>query len=117
MSRGEPLFTGTIAAPDTIQRGSSFDVRIQTFGGGCTRSTAGADLAFNGQVAEIRPHNVTQTEHGTTCSADLLFLYDVVPVHFDSPGTATIRVIGQRQDGTTGGTDVPDTLEHRIVVR
>jgi hypothetical protein len=109
--------TGTIAAPDTIERGNSFDVRIETFGGGCTRSTAGADLALNGQVAEIRPHNVTEIQRGTVCTADLLFLYHVVAVRFDLPGTATIRVIGQRQDATTGTSDVPDTLERRIVVR
>jgi len=109
--------TATLTLPDSVKHTASFDVRVKTFAGGCIRETAPAQTIMRDRTAEIRLYNVGQGQRGTVCTADLLFLSHTVPIVFDSAGSATIRVIGGRQDASTAGGSVADTLEWAITVR
>lgn len=122
-SRAEPGLviinsdTAVIAAPDTVDDGTAFGVRIQTFGGGCTRSTARVEVVVTGLLAEIRPYNLTRMRSNGVCTSDLLYLFHELEVRFATAGVATIRVIGEQQGGSTGGASGPAVLERHLVVR
>jgi hypothetical protein len=106
--------TASIAAPDTVARGAPFEVRVRTFAGGCTREIARTGVRAAGDLVEIRPYN--QRRRSEVCTSDLLLLEHRARVTLESMGPATIRVLGEQRDGSTGGRDVAARLERRVIV-
>ena len=108
--------TADISAPASATRGVPFQVSVQTFAGGCTRTIAWTETKISGTVAEIRPYN--ETRRASNCTDDLIILMHTASVEFDQLGAATIRVIGEQRpfqgDGTRNG---PAQLEHQVVVQ
>lgn len=106
--------TATIESPDTVTVGEPFRVRITTFGGGCIRRTAGAEILPREGVIEIRPYN--HDTGGPICTRELMFLVHEIDVRAESAGPVVLRVIGTARDAGT-----PDTrtaqLERRIFAR
>lgn len=107
--------TATIAVPDSVGRGQEFVVRVKTFGGGCTRETAGADVSVTGSLAVIKPFN--RTRNASACTADLLFLEHSIRMRFDTAGRVVLRVIAEQRGSSTGGANRPAVLERSLVVR
>lgn len=106
--------TSTIASPDTVEVGAPFTVRVTTFGGGCVRSTAGADVTGGDGVIEIRPYN--HDTGGPICTSDLMFLTHEVDVRATAAGPLVIRVIGTRREANLPAA-VFTRLERGIFVR
>lgn len=103
--------TSRIVAPDSVARGTTFEISVPTFAGGCTREIARTDQAVAGTVLEIRPYNVTQ--RAKVCTDDLLILTHTAMARIDQPGLATIRVRAKQRPPAG---DAPAELERAITV-
>ncbi len=105
--------TAQIAAPDSVARGAPFEVSVETFGGGCTRTTARTEIRITGLVAEIRPYN--ETRRGGACTDDILILTHRTSVQFEQSGVALVRVLAeQRPMPGTGAVPVRPRLSVRL---
>jgi hypothetical protein len=80
--------------PATVQAGVPFVVRATTIGDGCTEAD-GAEVQRTGNIAVITAYDI---RHGEVCTMIAKFLTREVTVQFDTPGTATIRLVGRRVD-------------------
>ena len=109
--------TTRIVVADTVVRGTPFEVVLDTYGGGCTRSTVRTELGVAGRVALIRPYNRTRSWPGQGCDAVLLTLRHTKQLRVDTPGSFTIRVIGQQRGFHTDGNSAPAELTRVITVR
>jgi len=109
--------TTRIVVADTVVRGTPFEVVLDTYGGGCTRSTVRTELGVAGRVALIRPYNRTRSWPGQGCDAVLLTLRHTKQLRVDTPGSFTIRVIGQQRGFNTDGNSAPAELTRVITVR
>ena len=109
--------TAVITSPDTVDRGTSFTLRVRTIGGGCTHEVARTDVRSAGAVVEIRPYNLTNRQHGITCTADIYFLEHVATLRFAAAGVGVIRVFGVQYASSTSNQPSPAVLERRVVVR
>lgn len=106
--------TSQITAPTSVGRGVPFQVSVQTFAGGCTRTIARTELKVSGGIAEIRPFN--ETTKADVCFLDLILLTHTVTITGDQAGTLTIRVIGEQEPVATGGTG-PAQIDRRVTVQ
>ena len=109
--------TTRIVVADTVARGTPFDVVLDTYGGGCTRSTVRTEVGVGGRIALIRPFNRTRSWPGGGCDAVLLTLRHTAQLRVDTPGTFTIRVLGQHRGSDRYGGDAPAELTRVITVR
>ena len=101
--------------PDTVARGVPFTVRVQTFGGGCTREAARTEAKPVPTGVEIRPYNRTST--GTHCLTVLLYLYHTSTLSLNTSGSATVAVVGAQRGVSSSPQTEPARLEHTIFVR
>ena len=109
--------TTLITVADTVSSGATFLVKLDTYGGGCTRNTVRTDVSVTGRVVELRPYNRTRGFPGQGCTSDLMLLRHEPGVRVNTPGPLTIRVIGQQRGSTTGGDNAPASLTKVITVR
>jgi hypothetical protein len=106
--------TALIMAPDTVTRGTAFEVSVETFGGGCTRSTGRTDVRITGLVLEIRPYN--ETRRSDVCTDDLIMLTHQAFVQFSQPGVALVRVVGAQEPTQGAGTGSAE-VTRQVVIR
>jgi hypothetical protein len=98
-----------IDVPESVQRGTSFTIRVRTYGDGCT-SKARTDVKVEGRRVTVEPMN---TEiRGVACTQILLSIEHTATVTFDSPGPVQVVVRGRRQPG-----DDVVTFERTVQVR
>jgi hypothetical protein len=107
----------SIVMPDTVVRGVPFEVRVPTYGGGCTRAIARTDVHVVGTVVEIRPVNRTVVVPGGGCTRDLLILEHRATVIVTTVGTVVVRVLGVERNAETGNATIAVTIDRQIVVR
>jgi hypothetical protein len=109
--------TARIAAPDSVAPGVAFEVRVVTFGGGCTRAVAGTEVRDAPDGVEVRPYN--RREEASGCTRDLLYLEHRAAVRLATPGVHTLRVLGATERRGADGrvTAEPAELTRRVVVR
>jgi hypothetical protein len=98
-----------VTAPDTAKRLQPITVTITSYGGGCI-SQGETDVAISDLQAEIRPYRYEVVGPDVVCTLELRVFEHVATLQFAKLGTATIRVLGERQPGT-------EAIEvHRLVV-
>ena len=107
--------TATIVAPDSVDRGTVFEVSVETFAGGCTRTIARTERRVLGSVLELRP--VNETRRAQACTDDLLILVHRVTLRFDQPGPVTIRVVAEQRPVNSSSRNGPAQLERVVIVR
>ena len=107
--------TSTIVVADTVLHGASFEVRFNTFAGGCVRETAGTQLAESGSDVVIRPFN--RNSGHSACDASLIYLDHVVRLKRDMAGEFVLRIIGNQRPWGTGVGSGPAELTRRVVVK
>jgi hypothetical protein len=109
--------TARIAAPDSVEPGAAFEVRVVTFGGGCVRDIARTEVRDASNGVEIRPYN--RREEASGCTRDLLYLEHRAAVRLATPGIRTLRVLGATERRGADGrvTAGPAELTRRVVVR
>ncbi len=99
----------SVIIPDTVQAGTPFTVTVRTFGDGCY-SFARTEIEMDGMAAEIRPYDSRKTD--VACPEILLTIEHTATLRFDTPGLATVRVVGRRTPS-----EAEDRLEKQVVVR
>ena len=109
--------TTDLHVADTVNAGSEFTVRVDTYTGSCTTGLARTDLAVVGRVAEIRPYNRTKTVAGGRCTTDVETLPHNAKIRVDTPGPLTIRVFGSRRTSSSADATVPAQITRVITVR
>ena len=92
----DPSAVGTILVPRSVTTGQTFVVSVGTNGGGCV-SPEGAEVRVSGLLAEIIPYDRVRTD--LPCDLALHWYPRDVLLRFDSPGLATIQIIGQGEQG------------------
>lgn len=107
--------TSRISAPDTVNRGTEFEISFQTFAGGCTRAIARTDTAISNNVIRIAAFD--RSSGDAACTRDLLLLRHAVRVRLNVQGPATIRVVGEQRGGSTGAVNGPAELSRQLIVR
>jgi hypothetical protein len=114
--------TGVITAPTTALVDEEFVVTISTFLGGCDR-VGDTQVDSDGITATI-----TVYDHfalGGSCTSELVRAAHTATLHFDQPGTVTLRVQGRQLSDTmlNEGSLImlneskPITIEQQIVVK
>lgn len=83
--------------PVIVQAGETFDVRVKTFGGGCT-AKGDTEVQMSSARATIRPYDYEPTTD-TVCIEVLVVHTHEAAVRFDRRGPATVTVIGRRRPG------------------
>lgn len=102
-----------ITVPNVVQQGDGFDVKITTFGGGCT-VLGGVDFDVEGLSATLTPYDYNTATAATSCSTELKRLEHTATFKFDEAGTATIAVKGLSEDDSGA---VETTITRTIEVR
>ena len=88
-----------VTLPDTAKRLQPITVTITSYGGGCI-SQGETDVAVSDLQAEIRPYRYEVVGPGVICTLELRVFEHVATLQFAKSGTATVRVLGERQPGT-----------------
>jgi|GEM_PF-2447770 len=96
-------------APDTVDEGQTFTVSVRTWGGGCV-GRGPTRVNRDGSTVRIEPIDIEVVAE--VCTAGLARFLHTADVTLDSPGTATLRVVGRRLPG-----DEVVTLERILVAR
>ncbi len=111
--------TARMTAPDTVALGDGVTLSVLTFGGGCTRAIARAEVGpvpnTNGGSAVVRLFN--RNDGGSICASDLLTIEQRVTVPATARGHLIIRVEGANRGMETNWTTVPWVLTRTIFVR
>jgi hypothetical protein len=103
--------TAAIVAPDTVTRGTSFDIRFQTREDGCTELPAREAVQITGDSVLVWSWVRTTIQ----CNNDkLLLMPHSVSVTLDRPGAARIYVFGRKMEHGVAG---DFTLSRRIFVK
>lgn len=95
-----PGYGVVITVPDTVRRGSSFDVRFVTYGNGCVRPGVARDIEVRreGDVLTFVPWDYRLRPAGgpsaLSCSDELNVFQREATFRFANPGRGTIRMIG-----------------------
>ena len=108
--------TSEVTIPESVTRGVPFEVRIRTFGGGCTRQTGRTNVVEQGNEIVILPYNKRSVGDGV-CTADIKYLIHTVRVTRDAPGELGLRIVGDRKDGSTNFQAVRAELTMSVTVR
>ena len=83
-----------IEAPATAPAGTSFEVRVTTYGGGCIRQ-GDTEVQTDGLRSTITPFDVNVTPPaGGACTDDLRLYQHVAQVRFDAAGEARVIIRG-----------------------
>ncbi|HYW07902.1 MAG TPA: hypothetical protein VE913_13160 [Longimicrobium sp.] len=110
--------TAAFTVPQRVTAGEQFTASVTVFAGGCTRGVGRADARVAGNTAEIRLF--MDRVEAESCPANLLLLRRDVRLRFDTPGEATVRVIGIREgppaDSSGPSYTRPARLERRVRV-
>lgn len=85
-----------VTVPATAQRGQPFEVKVTTVGGGCI-SEGPTRTLVQGMTAEVRPYDVH--DGNLACTPNILLFEHTATLRFDTPGTATVRVLGAGEPG------------------
>jgi hypothetical protein len=113
--------TARVTAPAVAAAGSNVALTVETFGGGCTRETARAEVvpastaAGGSDFALARLFN--RTTGARACTDDLAFLEHRVVVPAGGPGALVIRISGANRGAETDWNTVPWVLTHTVTVR
>ncbi|GLC25915.1 hypothetical protein [Roseisolibacter agri] len=111
--------TARITAPDTVALGAGVTLSVATFGGGCTREAARAEVSpvpqTNGGSVVVRLFN--RNNGARICSSDGLTIEHRVTVPATARGHLIIRVEGANQGMETNWNVVPWVLTRTVVVR
>lgn len=99
-----------LAAPDTVQAGSTFDVEVTTIGPNMCWSAADAKVTYDGHKVTIVPYDYV--EEGA-CAQAIVRPSRTVELQFDTPGEATIRVQGR---ATRHDEDITSEVSTTVVV-
>ena len=101
-----------LVAPDTVTAGTTFDVSVRTYGGGCV--DPGDTEIVVGRVVELRPFDIftTHLPRGYACPAILATYTHTVSLRIDQTGATTLRAIGRAGPGDTAA-----IVERTVFVR
>jgi len=108
--------TSEVTVPESVTRGVSFEIRIRTFGGGCTRRTGRTHVVERANELVILPYNKRGVGDGV-CTADIKYLTHAVEVTREQPGELLVRIIGHREDRSTNFQAVPAELTVSVTIR
>jgi hypothetical protein len=99
----EPML---IEAPTSVPVGSSFTVRVATFGGGCeSLEDTTVELVEDGAI--VTPFDRTHIPgENEACTDPLLTFFHEASLSFSSPGSKIVRIHGRRVAG-----DIDQELE------
>lgn len=107
---------GTIDAPDQVQVGETFLVRVSTVGlDGCWEPVD-AQVAVEGLTATVEPLDSRGDRENVACTQALEFLEHPVELSFAEAGEAVIRVEGRSVVGREEAETTPITLEATVQV-
>jgi hypothetical protein len=106
----------TIIAPDKVRAGEEFQVTVTTVGGGCDEAGDNGVVAGEG-TASVYVYDFTSANRpNTVCPAIIKTFRHEVPLVFDQPGQAVIRVWGRRSGRFEPQGGSPAVLEFRVQV-
>ena len=101
----------TVTVPDTVDRAAPFDVKLTTYGDGCTQ-LGDTPVSTAGAVITVAPHDVFATGKDVVCPDILLGLEHIASVSVATPGVVTIRIRGRDYPA-----DSALVIERQVVVR
>lgn len=108
-----------VVAPDTVVRGASVPLTVTTFGGGCVRESARADVVpvpnTNGGSVVVRLYN--RNSGGQVCASDLFSIEHRVTIVAPQANYLSIRIEGVNRGMETNWNTVPWVLTRDIIVR
>lgn len=111
--------TARMSAPDTVALGAEVPLSVSTFGGGCTREAARAEVSpvpqTNGGSVVVRLFN--RNTGARICSSDGLTIEHRVTVPATARGHLIVRVEGANQGMETNWNVVPWVLTRTVYVR
>lgn len=113
----DPADVTPVQAPSSVAVGERFTITITTTGSGCER-LGDTGVLLGERDAVIYVYDFTSANRpGVACTMIFKHLKREVPLTFQQPGEAVIRVWGRRStpDGAPGGE--PLMVERRIQVR
>jgi hypothetical protein len=89
-----------IEIPSTVSRGTDFEVRVRTYGGGCI-DEGDTEVTMAESHAELRPFDifVTHLPPNVACPDVLRVYVHRATLRFAQAGTATVRVRGRSVPG------------------
>lgn len=85
-----------VEVPKTATRGTPFDVKVTTYGGGCI-SQGDTEVEVQGAGAVVTPYDVEVRDPELVCTLELRTFVHVASVRFDAPGPAVVTVRGVRE--------------------
>jgi hypothetical protein len=97
--------TGTesdFAAPASAPVGADFTVSLKTYGGGCIEPYD-TQLTVTNEDALVVPRDEYYVRGDVGCNLILIYYEHQAVMHFDTPGTKTIRIRGRQQKPLTAG--------------
>ena len=98
-----------VQAPDTVDAGASFTVSVRTWGGGCV-SEGPTRVSRDGSTVRVEPIDIEVLAE--VCTSELASFMHTGEVTLESPGEATLQIVGRRLPA-----DEITTLERTVVVR
>ena len=102
-----------VAVPDTVLRGVSFAVSINSHGSLCLKGADHTDVVYVADTAVIRPYDRISSG---PCNGDALrVVLHTASIAFDRVGPAVVRFEGVKP--AAGGGVTPMTVERAITVR
>ncbi len=112
--------SGRVVLPDTVARGTPFTVTVETFGGGCTRTVAPAEVR-NVAAGFTRVSLFNWTGNSPNCTDDLMVLTHQVSIRLDATGAGVsdhvIEIVGTNQGSETDWQTVTWRIQRTVVVR
>lgn len=87
----------SLEVPDTVQVGAPFTARVTTYGSGSCIQQDGAEVQRRNETVDVTPYDLRATIG--VCTDDLAPYPRPVELRFDTPGEATVRVLGRHIDG------------------
>ncbi|MDF1505634.1 hypothetical protein [Roseisolibacter sp. H3M3-2] len=108
-----------VDVPDAATLGTPLVVTVTTFGGGCVREAARAEVvplhATQGGAAAVRLFN--RHTGGEACTDDLRFIEHRVAVPVTSAGTLQLRIEGAARGAESNWQLAPWAITRVVVVR
>lgn len=96
-----------VQAPDTVQAGTGFAVKVRTYGNGCI-SEDGTEVRVEASVVEVRPFDI---HSGAALCPDILNMFDHrATVTLAESGSFEIRFIGMAMPGDSTVTIVSSVV-------
>ena len=107
----------TFAVPSAARAGQGFWASVTTYGGGCIEPYD-TELTVTNDDALVVPRDEYYVGGELACTLELVFYEHRAALHFDTPGTKTIRIRGRQQKPITAGSRelVDELLEYHFAV-